>query len=1814
ASFSLYRAIKLLYLMQPESGSRSGSGSVSSPTGSRLRKKHKRLDAICEQLYNQNHRDSIEAKADSELRRSSRVRRPPVLLDASPSPAKRRRKVDKKLSICVEAEEEEEEEEEESDADVSGSWRARLRSSGKRKLFYDVGAKEKEKEKMEEEELNGGDPMAGKPKRQGGRVKIINELGCGENGVDVRDSLENEHKAHAPGLGSSEVGLGIEDALPFGLDSANEAKEKERLDDPDLVNIVAAADDIMDYHVKQQHDSDHPEEVGTGIDDKKNKSDDAIEVVVSLTNEAAADGGNCGGDEVVLEDVREKPMEEDQKNHESNGNDAAANTHGRTQIKPGRRCGLCGCSNDGKPPKRVVQDAGDSENEAYGGSSDSEDATYDPWDGFGDEPGWLGRLLGPVNDRYGIAGIWVHQQCAVWSPEARLFLGRALKCSCCGRPGATIGCRVDRCPKTYHLPCARASSCIFDHRKFLIACTEHRHLFQPHGHQLLMRMKKLKAKKMRLDMRKLSNDAWRKDVEAEERWLENCGEDEEFLKRESKRLQRDMLRIAPVYIGGSDSECGKLFEGWESVAGLQGVIQCMKEVVLLPLLYPEFFSNLGITPPRGVLLHGYPGTGKTLVVRALIGSCARGDKRIAYFARKGADCLGKYVGDAERQLRLLFQVAERSQPSIIFFDEIDGLAPSRTRQQDQTHSSVVSTLLALMDGLKSRGSVVVIGATNRPEAVDPALRRPGRFDREIYFPLPSVKDRAAIISLHTRRWPKPVSGPLLEWIATRTVGFAGADLQALCTQAAMIALKRNFPLQQILSAAGEKALGRKCSPCPSFVVEDRDWLEALACAPSPCSQREAGIAAYDLASSPLPTHLVPFLLRPLSNLLVSLYLHDYLWLPPTLLKAATMVKDVIISSLEKNNLPGDHWWSHVDNFLKDAEVAKEIQRKLKHAGLLIGEVRNSSGNTGTNGSDDDSGTFESSAVHSGGIHIDLLSGTPFASRKKSGFRILISGTPRGGQRHLAACIVHSFVGNVEIQKIDLATVSQEGHGDMIQGLTQILMKCAQFQSCMIFMPRIDLWAIEMCHQVADCHACIINHQLSDEKVSWKRQSQAIDKENHSMHHCEATELAQPQDLTRIASRVWSSLVEQVESLCVSTSLMILGTSEIPYAELPGGIRQFFEKDFSNGAQLNCLEGTLPRFAVDIDQNFNHDEVISASADEMLSNMVQSFVQLIHQRAHIHTTSLNSYEISNGSQGDSDAPNKNHLLAETEGQLHSPRDPSKLAQPSNYRSLKGKSSLLLAMSTFGYQILRYPHFAELCWVTSKLKEGPCADVSGPWKGWPFNSCVIRPCNSSDRVTVVCNPIGVKNKERSGLVRGLIAVGLLAYRGVYKSLEEVCFEVRKVLELLVGEVNEKIHAGKDRYQYVRLLSQVAYLEDVINSWAYALQSFEVDTQMQVANANPNTIEVSNTNTGGDDSGQSGRRDCNECSHQPEQLEVNPRGLDYEHLEDVELNEGENDFCSPISEEGKAALSEDGPTQPVAFCDHKDSDQQPWNSTADNEVAANIQNQQNDTTLEPEDKGVPSLAGGSSEFLIPSSGFSLTELVDASENVPFSSEEQDAVRFSGPMNSCNHSSGLVATEGEMRSTDCKEHCEKMNSSTSETCIISSDRDILCAYRCCSGCVNTLHNLIEKILTREWEFNRNRWTIEDVHDAVASLSVELLLGVRRIGIAGSINYSFGENNGDKIHSGRVRNSSHSRNCQCIGRNIGSLAQECSCHTMAGFATNNANHQNSQSGPHPNYVFRDGVLFPMAPEEVVRFHCEFDNLCLCPVIDSVAMIKQPFD
>ncbi|XP_029868450.1 ATPase family AAA domain-containing protein 2 isoform X4 [Aquila chrysaetos chrysaetos] len=241
-----------------------------------------------------------------------------------------------------------------------------------------------------------------------------------------------------------------------------------------------------------------------------------------------------------------------------------------------------------------------------------------------------------------------------------------------------------------------------------------------------------------------------------------------FRKDELKGIHKDRMKIGASLadVDPMQIDCSVRFDG---VGGLSDHISALKEMVVFPLLYPEVFDRFKIQPPRGCLFYGPPGTGKTLVARALANECSQGDRRIAFFMRKGADCLSKWVGESERQLRLLFDQAYQMRPSIIFFDEIDGLAPVRSSKQDQIHSSIVSTLLALLDGLDSRGEIVVIGATNRLDSIDPALRRPGRFDREFLFGLPNKEARKEIFKIHTREWiPKPLD-TFLEELAEKCV-------------------------------------------------------------------------------------------------------------------------------------------------------------------------------------------------------------------------------------------------------------------------------------------------------------------------------------------------------------------------------------------------------------------------------------------------------------------------------------------------------------------------------------------------------------------------------------------------------------------------------------------------------------------------------------------------------------------------------------------------------------------------------------------------------------------------------------------------------------------------------------------------------------------------------------------------------------------------------------------------------------------------------------------------------------------------------------
>lgn len=292
-------------------------------------------------------------------------------------------------------------------------------------------------------------------------------------------------------------------------------------------------------------------------------------------------------------------------------------------------------------------------------------------------------------------------------------------------------------------------------------------------------------------------------------------------------------------------------------------------------------------------------------------------------------------------------------------------------------------------------------------------------------------------------------------------------------------------------------------------------------------------------------------------------------------------------------------------------------------------------------------------------------------------------------------------------------------------------------------------------------------------------------------------------------------------------MCLQATSDIPFGLLPQRVRQFFESHLSNCSLSSPLKHPVTRFSIQLGGSFNCDRVINLSAAELARDVTQLVVQSIHQRAHPHETSWKLSKDCGFTEvcTDTEFHSTSHGKAnEHEVKTQCPVESSARGPPPpNSRTLKGKSSLVLAISTFGNQILRYPHFAELCWVTSKLKEGPCADISGSWKGWPFNSCIIHPSDSVEKVVVTCGSNNIKSKENSGLVRGLIAVGLSAYRGLYVSLREVSSDVRRVLELLVGEINAKVQAGKDRYQYVRILSQVAYLEDVVNNWAYALQRY-------------------------------------------------------------------------------------------------------------------------------------------------------------------------------------------------------------------------------------------------------------------------------------------------------------------------------------------------------------------------------------------------------
>ena len=226
---------------------------------------------------------------------------------------------------------------------------------------------------------------------------------------------------------------------------------------------------------------------------------------------------------------------------------------------------------------------------------------------------------------------------------------------------------------------------------------------------------------------------------------------------------------------------------YEDIGGLTDEITKVRETIELPLRHPEIFEKLGVEAPKGILLHGPPGTGKTLLARAVAN-----ESNAHFISVSGPEIMSKFYGESEAKMRGIFKEAREKAPAIIFFDELDSIAPKRDEVTGEVERRVVSQMLSMMDGLEARGKVIVIGATNRPNALDTALRRPGRFDREIEIKVPTKKGRLNILQIHTRHMPLTENVDL-EALASATHGFVGADLEYLCKEAAMKTLRRVLP-------------------------------------------------------------------------------------------------------------------------------------------------------------------------------------------------------------------------------------------------------------------------------------------------------------------------------------------------------------------------------------------------------------------------------------------------------------------------------------------------------------------------------------------------------------------------------------------------------------------------------------------------------------------------------------------------------------------------------------------------------------------------------------------------------------------------------------------------------------------------------------------------------------------------------------------------------------------------------------------------------------------------------------------------------------
>ncbi|MEE6476932.1 hypothetical protein FKM82_011289 [Ascaphus truei] len=498
----------------------------------------------------------------------------------------------------------------------------------------------------------------------------------------------------------------------------------------------------------------------------------------------------------------------------------------------------------------------------------------------------------------------------------------------------------------------------------------------------------------------------------------SSSDEERFERRKSKSMAKSRNRCLPMNLRAEDLASGILRERvkvgasladvdpmsldrsvrFDSVGGLSQHIHALKEMVVFPLLYPEIFEKFKIQPPRGCLFYGPPGTGKTLVARALANECSQGDKKVSFFMRKGADCLSKWVGESERQLRLLFDQAYVMRPSIIFFDEIDGLAPVRSSRQDQIHSSIVSTLLALMDGLDNRGEIVVIGATNRLDSIDPALRRPGRFDREFLFSLPDQKARKHILQIHTRDWNPRLSDTFLEELSGKCVGYCGADIKALCTEAALTALRRRYP--QIYASSQKLQLD-----ISSVVLGAHDFYHAMKNI-VPASQR--AVISSGHALSPI---IRPLLERIFTNILCVLH---------KVFPHAESSKD---NKHEASSLLLED--SEDDNALSIFDVSCSGSPKKQPAAL----------------------------------HKPFLHFTTLACHQPTSYRprLLLSGEPGSGQTsHLAPAVLHTLE-KFSVHRLDLPALYSVSAKTPEESCAQIFREARRTVPSIVYMPHIGDW-------------------------------------------------------------------------------------------------------------------------------------------------------------------------------------------------------------------------------------------------------------------------------------------------------------------------------------------------------------------------------------------------------------------------------------------------------------------------------------------------------------------------------------------------------------------------------------------------------------------------------------------------------------------------------------------------------------------------------------------------------------------------------------